>query len=76
MKKLWVVNYQDGEHEEEMELFVHDDNPRPSTEDGRAYLLSVLGLIGSPHNLKINGVYKLDTAYDIAGEPYAVRIEE
>ena len=73
--KLWQVHYQDGDHEPERELFVHGDNPRPSTEDARKLLLSIDGMIGSPDRLRIDGVYLFETAYAINGDPYKVTVE-
>lgn len=74
--KLWQVHYQDGDHEPERELFVHTDNPRPTTEDARTFLLSIDGMIGDPERLRIDGVYLLDTVHAINGDPYLIEVKE
>lgn len=76
MLRLWEIHYTDGDHEPEVALFVHTDTPRPSTTDGRAYLLSIDGLIGRPEELAVHGVYLFDTATDINGDPYLITVEE
>lgn len=75
MLKLWQINFNDGDHEEETALFVHTNEPRPDTNDARQFLLGIAGAVGSPDRLEILGVYEMTTAYDKQGNPYQIIID-
>lgn len=82
MLKLWKVYFNYGDRDLESDVFVHGDDPRPSTEDARKYLLRAYGsdymqdARENPDLLKVDSVYELETPTDIDGNPYQVIVKE
>lgn len=80
MLKLWKIFFQYGDHESEWDVFVHTDSPRPTISDGRRYLLNVYGgedeYMSEPELLTVDGVYELDMAHNINGDPYVIKVQE
>jgi hypothetical protein len=75
--KLWTIYFTYGDHEMESEIIAHGDDPRPSTECARKYLLKTFGedYMDEPERLKIESVEPFTTVHDEDGNPFAVAVK-
>ena len=83
--QLWMIYFTYDDHETETEAFVHPANPRPSTEDARAYLLSIhtnddgdgymQDALDDPELLTVEDVTPFGVVTDIEGKAYKVVVQ-